>query len=139
MIGYPALRRSLVALACTLALTSSNQAFGQGKVGAPAKDKDHKNGKAEATHLSGEDAEKVHQINEQLSSKWKENKINPAAKASDFEFIRRASLDIIGRVAKPAEIEISKIPIPAGDSSWSSVCSRATNMPKIRPIFGLFG
>ena len=103
MIGYPALRHLLVTLACTIVLTSSNLALAQGKAGAAAKDREST--KAEATHLNAEDAEKVHLINEQLSGKWKENKINPSAKASDFEFIRRASLDIIGRVAKPAEIE----------------------------------
>jgi hypothetical protein len=43
-------------------------------------------------------------INTQIETKWKDNKIEPAPRCTDHEFIRRASLDIIGRIAKPAEI-----------------------------------
>lgn len=52
-----------------------------------------------------DDAEKVLLINQHIAEKWKENKLIASARASDFEFIRRASLDIIGRIAKPLEIE----------------------------------
>ena len=103
MVGYPARHRALFLLACTIALASWGQARGQAKGGAAAKEHDDK--KVEVTHLSGEDVEKVRLINEHLSTKWKENKITPSVKASEYEFIRRASLDIIGRVAKPQEIE----------------------------------
>jgi hypothetical protein len=48
--------------------------------------------------------EQISFINAQLAEKWKDNKIKPADRASDYEFIRRASLDIIGRIAKPGEI-----------------------------------
>ena len=48
--------------------------------------------------------EQVNFINEQLDKKWKENKIHPAPRASDYAFIRRISLDVIGRIAKPKEI-----------------------------------
>jgi hypothetical protein len=44
-------------------------------------------------------------INEKLAEKWKANKLIPAARCSDYEFIRRASLDIIGRIASPKEIK----------------------------------
>jgi hypothetical protein len=43
-------------------------------------------------------------INEHLKEQWKANKITPSARCSDHEFIRRASLDIIGRIARPEEI-----------------------------------
>jgi hypothetical protein len=48
--------------------------------------------------------EMVSTINKMSEEKWKENKIVPSRYADDFEFIRRASLDIIGRIAKPEEI-----------------------------------
>jgi hypothetical protein len=48
--------------------------------------------------------EMVSTINKLNEAKWKENKIVPSRYADDFEFIRRASLDIIGRIAKPEEI-----------------------------------
>jgi hypothetical protein len=43
-------------------------------------------------------------INKMTEEKWKENKIVPAPYADDYEFIHRASLDILGRIAKPEEI-----------------------------------
>jgi hypothetical protein len=48
--------------------------------------------------------EMVSTINKLSEAKWKENKIVPSRFADDYEFIRRASLDIIGRIAKPEEI-----------------------------------
>lgn len=57
--------------------------------------------------------ERVKKINELLEKSWKENKIEPTFVCSDYEFIRRASLDIIGRVAKPEEIDrFMKDPAP---------------------------
>jgi hypothetical protein len=50
-------------------------------------------------------AEAVRIINEKLEDGWKKNKVTPSRQATDAEFIRRASLDIIGRIATPAEIE----------------------------------
>src|SRR5205823_4168713 len=38
------------------------------------------------------------------AAEWKANNLKPSERASDFEFIRRASLDIIGRIATPQEI-----------------------------------
>ena len=49
--------------------------------------------------------EQVTYINEQIEKAWKENKVAPSARCSDHEFIRRASLDIIGRIATLKEIE----------------------------------
>jgi hypothetical protein len=43
-------------------------------------------------------------INDKLEAGWKANKIVPSAYADDHEFLRRASLDIIGRIATPEEI-----------------------------------
>jgi hypothetical protein len=51
-----------------------------------------------------EDADQVLKINERLAKKWKANKLTPSLRSTDYEFIRRASLDIIGRIAKPEEI-----------------------------------
>jgi hypothetical protein len=43
-------------------------------------------------------------INDKLEAGWKANKVVPSRYIDDYEFIRRASLDIIGRIAKPEEI-----------------------------------
>jgi hypothetical protein len=48
--------------------------------------------------------EMVSLINKSCEEKWKENNVVPSRYADDYEFIRRASLDIIGRIAKPEEI-----------------------------------
>jgi hypothetical protein len=101
MVGNPASMRVLAVFACLLCLGASGTARAQGK----ATGKDQVARKPDSNHLAGEDAEKVHLINERIATKWKENKIRPSARASDYEFMRRASLDIIGRVAKPQEIE----------------------------------
>src|SRR5262249_31389313 len=50
-------------------------------------------------------AEVTKTINEKLEAGWKANKVTPSRPVDDYEFIRRASLDIIGRIAKPEEIE----------------------------------
>src|SRR5262245_36789911 len=44
-------------------------------------------------------------IDEKIRKGWEENKVTPAPFCDDYEFIRRASLDIIGRIAKPEEID----------------------------------
>jgi hypothetical protein len=49
--------------------------------------------------------EMVKFINEKLEAGWKANNVTPSRHADDYEFIRRASLDIIGRIATPKEIE----------------------------------
>ncbi|MFO0877187.1 MAG: DUF1549 domain-containing protein [Gemmataceae bacterium] len=44
-------------------------------------------------------------INDKVEASWKANKITPSHYVDDYEFIRRASLDIIGRIARPDEIK----------------------------------
>ena len=58
----------------------------------------------DALVVSGGVAEQVGYINDMLAKSWRENKIKPAPRCTDYEFIRRASLDIIGRIAKLDEI-----------------------------------
>jgi hypothetical protein len=54
--------------------------------------------------IIGGGVEQIAFINQQLEAKWKENKLQPSDRCSDYEFVRRCSLDIIGRIAKPAEV-----------------------------------
>jgi hypothetical protein len=49
--------------------------------------------------------ELVKTINDKLRANWQKNKIIAARQVDDYEFIRRASLDIIGRIARPDEIK----------------------------------
>lgn len=43
-------------------------------------------------------------INEQIEKQWAENKITPSRNASDYEWLRRVHLDIVGRIPSVAEI-----------------------------------
>ncbi|MGL6072588.1 MAG: DUF1549 domain-containing protein [Fimbriiglobus sp.] len=44
-------------------------------------------------------------INELIAAKWKEADIKkPAARSTDFEFLRRVYIDVLGRVATPEEV-----------------------------------
>ena len=52
----------------------------------------------------GTTAEMVKLINTKIADGWVANKVVPSRWADDYEFIRRVSLDIIGRIAKPEEI-----------------------------------
>lgn len=54
---------------------------------------------------TGAVAEVVKLIDDRLSEAWKANKVTPAERCSDYEFIRRATLDIVGRIARPAEVD----------------------------------
>jgi hypothetical protein len=47
----------------------------------------------------------VASINSKLAERWKAAKVTPAARATDYEFLRRAFLDLIGRIARPDEIQ----------------------------------
>ena len=49
--------------------------------------------------------EQVALISQMLEKSWKENKIVHSDRCTDYEFIRRASLDIIGRIASLKEIQ----------------------------------
>jgi hypothetical protein len=68
----------------------------------PKSDKTEKS-PGEQPSMLGDEA--TNAINKHLANAWQANKITPAEKCSDYEFIRRASLDIIGRIAKLDEIE----------------------------------
>jgi hypothetical protein len=46
----------------------------------------------------------VRVINEQIAAQWKANGLTPSPRAPDAEFIRRVTLDIIGRIATPEEV-----------------------------------
>jgi hypothetical protein len=49
--------------------------------------------------------EQVSYINEEITKAWKDNKVQPAKRCTDYEFIRRATIDIIGRIPTLPEIE----------------------------------
>lgn len=49
--------------------------------------------------------EAVRLINAHIEEGWRENEITPSRPANDFEFIRRATLDIVGRIASIDEIK----------------------------------
>src|SRR4051812_23253539 len=44
-------------------------------------------------------------INERLAKVWKDNHVTPSPRASDYEFIRRVFLDLIGRIPRPEEVQ----------------------------------
>jgi hypothetical protein len=54
---------------------------------------------------AGNAAEVVKLIDDKLEAGWMSNKLTASKPVDDYEFIRRASLDIVGRIAKPAEID----------------------------------
>src|SRR5437870_2913357 len=56
-------------------------------------------------HVAASGHEQIKYINELLQNQWNENKVVPSERCTDYEFIRRATLDIIGRIAKTYEIE----------------------------------
>jgi Protein of unknown function (DUF1549) len=49
-------------------------------------------------------AAQTQKINELLGKAWAENKIRPSQRCRDTEFVRRAYLDLVGRIATPAEV-----------------------------------
>jgi hypothetical protein len=69
--------------------------------GEPARAAEPARAGARAANLG----EMVKLINENLEAGWKANKVTPSARCDDYEFIRRATLDILGRIAKPEEID----------------------------------
>jgi hypothetical protein len=73
-------------------------------------------------------------INEEIEKGWKDNKIEPAERCSDYEFIRRASLDLIGRIAKVKEIEVYMADPPA--KRRSLLIDRLLASPEFANHFG---
>jgi hypothetical protein len=55
--------------------------------------------------LSSGAEQEVRFINQEIEKKWQENKVEPSERCSDYDFIRRASLDLIGRIARRKEID----------------------------------
>ncbi len=49
-------------------------------------------------------SEPTRSINRSLAHAWKEQKLEPAPKTTDRQFLRRVSLDLLGRIATPDEI-----------------------------------
>jgi hypothetical protein len=49
--------------------------------------------------------EAIQLINQKIEETWKANKITPSEVCTDHEFIRRATLDIVGRIPHVAEIQ----------------------------------
>jgi hypothetical protein len=43
-------------------------------------------------------------IDERLQARWKADKVRPAPRADDAEFLRRAYLDLTGRIPRPADV-----------------------------------
>ncbi len=70
----------------------------------------------------------VKTINASLDKAWKDNNIVQSRWADDYEFIRRASLDVIGRIATPGEIaEFLRDPT---DTRRSLLIDRLLNKPE---------
>jgi hypothetical protein len=52
-------------------------------------------------------------IDKHLAAKWKADKVQPAPRASDAEFVRRVYLDLIGRIPRVSEVrEFLRDPVP---------------------------
>ena len=51
------------------------------------------------------DADAIKLIDGRIEAGWAKEKVQPSAVCADHDFIRRASLDLIGRIARPEEIE----------------------------------
>lgn len=49
--------------------------------------------------------QQVTEMNKHIEKAWADNKLKASRMCSDYEYIRRASLDIIGRIATPPEID----------------------------------
>ena len=57
-------------------------------------------------------------IDDHVTKGWKDNKTFPSERCTDFEFIRRASLDIIGRIPTVEEIGAFMKQAPEKRRSW---------------------
>src|SRR5262249_41754661 len=49
-------------------------------------------------------AELARRIDERLSARWSAERVQPAPPADDCEFLRRAYLDLAGRIPHPADV-----------------------------------
>lgn len=78
--------------------------------------------------------EQVSLIDHHIEKGWQDNKIPPSDRCSDFEFIRRASLDIIGRIATVDEIRRFFKDPP--DRRRSLLITRLVDSPEFGQNFG---
>ena len=74
--------------------------------------------------------EQVAYINELIEKGWKDNKVAPSQRCTDYEFIRRASLDIIGRIATLKEIDSFMADPP--ERRRSLLIERLLEEPRVR-------
>jgi hypothetical protein len=90
-------RRSPRRLAALFALALSAVAFAL-LTPHPVACDDEKPGQPPAAPGTFSDVSTISFINQQIEQQWKENSLKPSAVATDYEFIRRVFLDLIGRV-----------------------------------------
>ncbi len=95
-IGAAAVKRGLLFLVALWLLTTTVSAAADSPVCTP----NDENGKA---LLSVEELTEL--IDTQLAASWQREGVTPAATADDAEFLRRAYLDIIGKIPSVAEVE----------------------------------
>ena len=88
--GLPAAIGAMAALALLAACTGAGPDSAKGKATASGRDKEAKAGKLSV-------------IDEMLQSSWKAAKVKPSAGATDAEFLRRAYLDLLGRIPNVEE------------------------------------
>jgi Protein of unknown function (DUF1549)/Protein of unknown function (DUF1553) len=100
-VRLPTMGWSRVALAIGF-MTLATAAFAQDKEAPKPKADDAP--KPAPSPSVGRGTAQTQKINELLAKAWADNKIRPSARATDSEFLRRAYLDIIGRIATPAEV-----------------------------------
>jgi hypothetical protein len=60
----------------------------------------------------------VNLIDEKILEGWKNNKTYPSERCTDYEFIRRASLDIIGRIPTTKELDTYMKQAPEKRRAW---------------------
>jgi hypothetical protein len=112
-MGNASVRSSRLCRAVTVAISLLAAGFGFTWLdsSATAQNRPKKESKAEEpkkSHPSPSNAfatyPQVQVINQQIAAQWKANNLTPSPRASDAEFIRRVTLDIIGRIATPEEV-----------------------------------
>jgi hypothetical protein len=72
-------------------------------------------------------------INRELAHFWSQNNIKPSAKASDYEFVRRIFLDLIGRI--PAVWEVENYVRDTDKNKRAKLIQRLLNDPYYREEF----
>jgi hypothetical protein len=106
-LAGPGWRRTLILTAGLLMLSGLivGNLPGQTKGKKPAVEKKEPKVVVTDRMVTESGVEQVKYVNKEIEKVWDENKIKPSDRCGDFEFIRRASLDIIGRIATVPEIQ----------------------------------